>query len=133
MKKLKYLVLSFIVVLGIIITPTVVNAASTEMIYEVSPISWTKTRTIIKKSWAGQKVKVLNAYTAMTDPCPKCDFEFMLYNEAMGKTEGSLTLKMNQTGAFPGDTDMPPGRYYMKVKRADVTALPTMVSFKWTY
>ena len=61
MKKLKYLVLSFIVVLGIIITPTVVNAASTEMIYEVSPISWTKTRTIIKKSWDGQKVKVLNA------------------------------------------------------------------------
>lgn len=50
-----------------------------------------------------------------------------------GKTERRLRLKMNQTGSFPGDTDMPPGRYYLKIKRVGVTAVPSTVSFTWTY
>ncbi len=40
---------------------------------------------------------------------------------------------MNQIGSFPGDTDMPSGRYYLKIKRVGVTAVPSTVSFTWTY
>ena len=100
---------------------------------KISPLSWTRTYSINKTSWDGQKIKIRNAYTPITEPCPNCEFDFELHNEATGKTEGRLRLKMNQTGSFPGDTDMPPGRYYLKIKRVGITTVPSTVSFTWTY
>ena len=130
----KKVIFSFMVILGMVFLPFSVNAASVEMTYSnIGPLSWTRTYSINKTSWDGQKIKIRNAYTPVTDPCPNCEFDFELHNEATGKTEGRLRLKMNQTGSFPGDTDMPPGRYYLKIKRVGVTAVPSTVSFTWTY
>lgn len=134
MKRFKSFVLTLAITLGIIFIPYSAKAATMEMTYyNISPLSWTRTTSINKTSWDGQKIKVRNAYTPITDPCPNCEFEFELYNEGMGKTEGRLRLKMNQTGSFPGDTDMPPGRYYLKIKRVGPTAVPSTVSFTWIY
>ena len=122
------------VILGMVFLPFFVNAASVEMTYsKISPLSWTRTYSINKTSWDGQKIKIRNAYTPVTDPCPNCEFDFELHNESTGKTERRLLLKMNQTGSFPGDTDMPPGRYYLKIKRVGVTAVPSTLSFTWAY
>lgn len=130
----KKVIFSFMVILGMVFLPFSVNAASVEMTYsKISPLSWTRTYSINKTSWDGQKIKIRNAYTPVTEPCPNCEFDFELHNESTGKTEGRLRLKMNQTGSFPGDTDMPPGRYYLKIKRVGVTAVPSKVSFTWTY
>lgn len=130
----KKVIFSFMVILGMVFLPFSVNAVSLEMTYsKISPLSWTRTYSINKTSWDGQKIKIRNAYTPVIDPCPNCEFDFELHNESTGKTEGRLRLKMNQTGSFPGDTDMPPGRYYLKIKRVGVTAVPSTVSFTWTY
>ena len=130
----KKVIFSFMVILGMVFLPFSVNAASVEMTYcKISPLSWTRTYSINKRSWDGQKIKMRNAYTPITEPCPNCEFDFELHNEATGKTEGRLRLKMNQTGSFPGDTDMPPGRYYLKIKRVGITTVPSTVSFTWTY
>ncbi len=134
MKKWKKITLALAITLGILIVPYSANAATTEMTYyNISPLAWTETRTINKTSMDGQKIKVGYAFTPITDPCPNCEFDFQLYNVEMGKTEGGLRLKMNQTGAFPGDTDMPPGRYYLKIRRVGPTAVPSTVTFTWTY
>lgn len=134
MKSFKKFGLTLAIALGIIVIPCSVDAATIDMTYyNLSPLSWTRSNSINKTSWDGQKIKIRNAYTPMTDPCPNCEFDFELHNEETGKTEGRLHLKMNQTGSFPGDTDMPPGRYYVKIKRVGPTALPSTVSFTWTY
>lgn len=130
----KKVIFSFMVILGMVFLPFSVNAVSLEMTYsKISPLSWTRTYSINKTSWDGQKIKIRNAYTPVTDPSPNCEFDFELHNESTGKTEGRLRLKMNQTGSFPGDTDMPPGRYYLKIKRVGITTVPSTVSFTWTY
>lgn len=134
MKKRKKLVVTLIIIFGIVIIPCSVHAASTEMTYyNISPLSWTKSTTINKTSWDGQKITIRNAYTPITEPCPECAFDFELHNESTGKTEGRLRLKMNQTGSFAGDTDMAPGRYYVNIKRVGPTAVPSTVTFTWTY
>lgn len=133
MQKTKIFTIALISTLGIILTPTIVNAETADMYMEVFPTSWKESYKITKTKIGKQKVKVVNAYTAMTDPCPNCKFNFMAYRDGYGKTEGMLTLKMDQTGTFPGDTAFPTGKYYLTVKRADVTALPTMVNFHWIY
>ncbi len=134
MKRFKRFALTLAITLGIIVIPCSVDAATIDMTYyNISPLSWTRTTTINKTSWDGQKIKIRNAYTPITDPCPECEFDFELHNEETGKTQGRLRLKMNQTGSFAGDTDMAAGRYYLLIKRVGLTGVPSTVSFTWTY
>lgn len=77
----KKVIFSFMVILGMVFLPFSVNAVSLEMTYsKISPLSWTRTYSINKTSWDGQKIKIRNAYTPVTDPCPNCEFDFELHN-----------------------------------------------------
>lgn len=133
MKRTKMLAIAFLSVLGIILIPNCVNAASIDLAYEVQPNASVRTNSITKTIVGPQSVKVTNAYTALTDPCPKCEFYFYGYSVESGDAGGRLTLKMNESAQFRGDTMYPEGKYYLSIERKDLTLLPTTVLFKWTY
>lgn len=55
----KKVIFSFMVILGMVFLPFSVNAVSLEMTYsKISPLSWTRTYSINKTSWDGQKIKI---------------------------------------------------------------------------
>lgn len=122
----------FIFMLGIIIFPSKVNVAYVDMTYEISHYSDTNTYSINKTIEGQQKVKVTEAYTALTNPCPNCQVSFKPYREGYGGGEG-FVAQMGQTKAFGPSSTNYKGKYHLTLRRFDLTALPTMVLFKWTY
>ena len=69
MKSFKKFGLTLAIALRIIVIPCSVDAATIDMTYyNLSPLSWTRSNSINKTSWDGQKIKIRNAYTPMTDP-----------------------------------------------------------------
>lgn len=67
MKSFKKFGVTLAIGLGIIVIPCSVYAATIEMTYyNLSPLSWTRSNSINKTSWDGQKIKIRNAYTPMT-------------------------------------------------------------------
>lgn len=99
MKKKIKLGIIMMLILGVIIIPCNTNAASTEMTYIVSPTSDTNSNKINKTVVNAQKLKIRNAYTPITDPCPDCQVSFKPYREGYGGCDG-MTVKMNQTKTF---------------------------------
>lgn len=132
-KRKKFTVaIATIFMLGVIMLPSTVNAAYVDMAKEISHYSDTDTYSINKTVEGQQKVKVTEAYTALTNPCPNCQISFKPYREGYGPCEG-ITAKMGQTKAFSLSTTKYTGKYHLTLKRFDLTALPTMVLFRWTY
>lgn len=133
LKKRKYtIILVIIFMLGIIMFPNKVNAAYVDMAYEIGHYSDTNTYSITKTVEGQQKVKVTEAYTALTNPCPNCQVTFKPYREGYGGGEGFIA-KMGQTKAFGLSSTNYKGKYHLALRRFDLTALPTMVLFRWTY
>ena len=132
MKKVKILTIAFISTLGILLIPKGVDAAYVDMTYEIYHNSDTSTYKVNKTVEGIQKIKVTDAYTPITVPCPKCLIEFKPYREGFGKTEGK-TLQLGQTKELPATTSNYVGKYHLVIRRQDITLLPTTVSFRWTY
>lgn len=133
MKKVKILTVGFVSILGILLLPKGINAASVDMAYEIQPGEKVNTYSITKTIVGPQSVKVTYAYTALTDPCPKCEFYFYGNSVENGAAGGRLTLQMNEDAEFRGDTMFNEGKYYLSIERKDFTLLPTTVLFKWIY
>lgn len=131
MKK-KLMALTFISALAIMFMPAYVNAASVDMAYEVYHNRDVSTYSISKTVEGTQSIKFTEAYTALTNPCPKCQVTFKPYRDGYGGAEG-FTAQMNQTKSFGYSTTKYTGKYHLTLRRFDLTALPTMALFKWIY
>lgn len=133
MKKLKLLV-PFMVLAVSIILPQGVNAASYgTCLSGVEYQKDTNTGRVNKGEWGNQSVKINNAFTSMTNPCPNCEFRVKPHNVSTG-TLGGTVAKMGGTYSFVNhDGASAPGTYYLKVARFDYTLLKSTVDLTWYY
>lgn len=130
--KRKKTILKIMITLLITCTVNVVSAAEigfckNDIEYNVMS-SWMKgTKTTV----GDQKLKMINAFTSLTNPCPNCTFIAKPYTPS-GDFFTGITIKMNQTGTFPGDYGSAwPGEYILKGQRADFTLLKSTVEALW--
>ena len=91
------------------------------------------TGTVNKTEWGNQSVKITNAYTSMTNPCPNCEFRIKPNNLETGIL-GGVVAKMGGTYSFVNhDGAGAPGKYNLKVARYDYTLLKSTVDLTWYY
>ena len=91
------------------------------------------TEGVIKKDLSTQSFYNFNTYTSYTDPCKKCEIKATLQEKVNGSwgDVSSTTAKMENTGYFSGNTSESPGTYRIKMKRNDITAAWTYVTWDW--
>lgn len=87
----------------------------------------------VKTDESTQSFYVFNAFTSYTNPCPDCQIKAYLQrrvNNKWGDVIPTITTKGN-TGYFSGNTAEAAGTYRIKLKRHDITAAWTYVTWDW--
>lgn len=140
MKALKYsfMVLAFAVVANVTLASADINLNPNQ--YGVSgqntlkQNSWSDpTDGVVKKDLSTQRFYNYYTFTTYTDPCPKCVIKATLQKKVNGSWSDvtSTTAKMGQIGSLSGNTAEVPGTYRIKMKRNDITAAWTYVTWDW--
>lgn len=91
------------------------------------------TEGVVKKDLSTQSFYNYDTFTSYTDPCKDCEIKATLQkkvNNSWGDVK-STTAKMGKTGNFSTNTAEAPGTYRIKMKRNDITAAWTYVTWDW--
>ena len=92
------------------------------------------TDTVIKSQMGTQYFKNNNTFTTYTDPCPKCKITADLWKNSSGiwnHIKYASDVTMGNSKAFSNNTSEDTGSYYIKLKRSDITAAWTYVTWDW--
>lgn len=93
----------------------------------------TDTGKVKKTEWGNQSVRIDNAFTSLTNPCPECAFRVKPYNVDTGVLGGVVVKKGEKKEFINHDGAGAPGTYYLKVARFDFTLLQSTVALSWFY
>lgn len=140
MKAFKYsfMVLAFAVVTSVTLAHADINlnpnqygiSGQTKLYYN----AWSDpTDGVVKKDLSTQSFYNYNTFTSYTNPCKDCEIKATL-QEKVNKSWGnvvSTTAKMGKTGYFSGNTAETEGTYRIKMKRNDLTAAWSYVTWDW--
>lgn len=91
------------------------------------------TEGVVKPDISTQSFYNFNTFTTYTNPCPNCVIRAELQKRVNDNWSDvkSTTAKKGQTGYFSGNTAEAPGTYRIKLKRDDITAAWTYVTWDW--
>lgn len=141
MKAFKYsfLILTFAIVLSVTLAHADINLNPNQ--YGISGqntlhySTWSDpTDGVIKKDISTQSFYNYYTFTTYTDPCTDCNIKVTLQKKSSSGSWSdvkSTTAKMKKTGYFSTNTAEAPGTYRIKMKRDDITAAWTYVTWDW--
>ena len=127
MRFLKYAMLTLLV--AIIADASLVFAYDSPTIQATNPQLQRNnpyyTSYVTKTTWTKQKYSNQDTYTALTNPCPKCIIETILYTDSGDK---SMSFLNNAGDVFyfnDAESWTLPNNYRLYLRRYDITALTT--------
>lgn len=130
---MKYLKITFAVLLIAIITDSVLSFASVKPILVSVTLNKQEPYVIKeweKETWATQEYEHSSSITDLTNPCTNCTISARIWNSSNDWSAATLT-KMGQKTPIARTTHKSPGKYKLKIERADFTLLKTYHVATW--
>lgn len=140
MKIFKYslIVLAFAVIASVTLVRADINlsgnqygiSGQTKLYYNLFSAP---TEGVVKKDLSTQSFYNYNTYTSYTNPCEDCEIKATLQKKVDKDWNNvkSTTVKMKKTGYFSANTAEAAGTYRIKMKRNDITAAWTYITWDW--
>lgn len=92
------------------------------------------TDAVVKDDLATQYFKNLSTFTTYTNPCNDCKIKAFMEERVNGTWSNVRSTKDTMVGekkAFTGNTSESEGTFRIKMKRSDITAAWTYVTWEW--